>query len=54
MSKRFRAIKQEFKKHGCNLTNLDVRFYLHRRERQVKMMQRFLRDKWKIRSITDG
>lgn len=42
MSKRFRAIKQEFKKHRVNINNRDVRHYLHTKERMLKMKQRFL------------
>lgn len=43
MSKRFIAFKNEFKKHGITLNNRKVRYYLHRNERQKKMVQRFIK-----------
>lgn len=42
MSKRFVALKKEFKYLGFKLNNRDIRNYLHLRERMVKITQRFI------------
>lgn len=43
MSKRFVALKKEFKCHGLKMNNRDIRHYLHNRERMLKITQRFKR-----------
>lgn len=42
MSKRFVALKKEFKYLGYKLNNRDIRNYLHWRERMVRITQRFI------------
>lgn len=42
MSKRFVALKKEFKYHGLKMNNRDIRKYLHYIER-IKITQRYIK-----------